>query len=62
MTLRWAKVAPKEWATDEQRDGVPDFTITRHGSLYRLKLRTSKMATLHDSLSEAKSYAQAIWG
>lgn len=63
MKLHWRIEQPglhQQWVTDEQRDGVPDFLIVKQGLEYRMKMRTSRQWTLHDSLADAKAYAEGI--
>lgn len=49
------------WVTEEQMAGISDFRIERTPGGYRMKWRSSRRPTLHDTLSEAKAYALSIW-
>jgi hypothetical protein len=41
----WVRVNAKRWESEEQRDGTPDFIATRESDGWRLKWRTSAVAT-----------------
>ena len=48
------------WRSEEERDGVPDFTIDHHGPRrWCLKWRTSAMVSWHESAAAAKTSVAA---
>lgn len=59
MRLHWKKDGNR-WVTEEQRAGTPDFIVTVVDGMYRLKMRSARQATLHDTLTDAKDYAEAV--
>jgi hypothetical protein len=59
-TLR--RIDAKHWESEEQLDGVPDFTITRtSATTIRLKQRTAQKGWLFNTFQQAFDYLDAAW-
>lgn len=55
MKLKFHKVEPGLYVSE-----CGDWRIWKHGSQWRVKLRTSAMSENYDRLTECKAHAQAI--